>query len=127
MELTDRIKVVLKVNNLSPSELADKLGVQRSNVSHILSGRNKPGFDFIHRLLERFPNVNAHWLITGKAHVESGDEYSFESSSDETTGEKKTDIHRPESSKAIERIVIFYSDGTFQEYHQPSAPSADKL
>lgn len=127
MELTDRIKVVLKVNSLSPSELADKLGVQRSNVSHILSGRNKPGFDFIQKLLEQFPNVNAHWLITGKARVESGDDYSPESSSDETSGEQRIDASRPEINKAIERIVIFYADGTFRDYHQQPAPSADKL
>lgn len=127
MELTDRIKVVLKVNKLSPSELADKLGVQRSNVSHILSGRNKPGFDFIQKLLDQFPNVNAHWLITGKAMVESGANDSPETSSIQPSEKKQTDIRVEEDNKTISRIVIFYSDGTFQDYRQQPAASDDKL
>jgi len=51
---------------ISPSELADAIGVQRSNVTHVLQGRNKPGFQFISKLLETFPELNAKWLITGQ-------------------------------------------------------------
>ncbi|MCL2502155.1 MAG: hypothetical protein FWE30_07340 [Bacteroidales bacterium] len=65
--MRDRLLQFLQLEQLSPAKFADILGVQRSGVSHILSGRNKPGFDFIEKVLIRFPAVNAEWLITGKA------------------------------------------------------------
>ncbi len=61
-----RLQQFLELEQLSPSRLADILGVQRSGISHILSGRNKPGYDFINTFLLKFPNINAEWLITGK-------------------------------------------------------------
>ena len=58
------------MEGLSPSQFADKLGVQRSGVSHLLSGRNKPSFEFITRMLATYPRLNPDWLImgTGKAY-----------------------------------------------------------
>ena len=53
------------MEGLSPSQFADKLGVQRSGVSHLLSGRNKPSFEFINKMLVAFPKINPDWLITG--------------------------------------------------------------
>ncbi len=64
--MKDRLLQFLAAEQLSPAHFADMLGVQRSGVSHILSGRNKPGFDFIEKLLKRFPAINADWLITGR-------------------------------------------------------------
>lgn len=64
--MNNRLQQFLELENLTPSQLADKLGVQRSGLSHILSGRNKPGYDFISKLLTKFPTVNAEWIITGK-------------------------------------------------------------
>ena len=61
-----RLQQFLELENLSPARLADMLGVQRSGVSHILSGRNKPGFDFIQKLLTKFPSLSADWFLTGK-------------------------------------------------------------
>ncbi len=52
--------------NLSASQLADKLGIQRSGLSHILSGRNRPGLDFAIKVLEKFPDINPDWLLLGK-------------------------------------------------------------
>ncbi len=64
--MNSRLQQFLELENLTPARLADMLGVQRSGLSHILSGRNKPGYDFIYKLLTRFPAVNAEWLLTGK-------------------------------------------------------------
>lgn len=61
-----RLQQFLELENLTPARLADILGVQRSGMSHILSGRNKPGYDFIYKLLTKFPELNAEWFITGK-------------------------------------------------------------
>lgn len=61
-----RLEQFLKAENLSPSRFADQIGIQRSGISHILSGRNKPGFVFIEKMLLAYPSLNAEWLITGK-------------------------------------------------------------
>lgn len=64
--MNTRLQQFLDLENLTPARLADIIGVQRSGLSHILSGRNKPSFDFIKRILVKFPRINAEWLITGK-------------------------------------------------------------
>ena len=58
------------MEGLSPSQFADKLGVQRSGVSHLLAGRNKPSFEFISKMMAAYPKLNPDWLImgTGKAY-----------------------------------------------------------
>lgn len=60
-----RIETILDYYNLSASSFADKIGVQRSSLSHLLSGRNKPSLDFILKITEEFPEVNLYWLING--------------------------------------------------------------
>ena len=54
----------MKLNNLSASAFADKIEVQRSSISHILSGRNKPSLEFIQKVLTAFPKVSSDWLLT---------------------------------------------------------------
>lgn len=56
----------MKSQNLTSSQFADKLGVQRSGLSHILSGRNKPSLDFVLKVLAGFPDLNPQWLLQGK-------------------------------------------------------------
>ena len=65
MEIKDRINDIILQYALTPSRFADEIGVQRSNISHILSGRNKPSLDFILKVLEKFPDIDSDWLIKG--------------------------------------------------------------
>ena len=60
-----RFQTILDLENLSPAQLADRLGVQRSGISHILSGRNGPSFELLQRVVQSFPEISAEWLITG--------------------------------------------------------------
>lgn len=64
--MVDRIQLILKVNNLTASRFADEIGVQRSSISHILSGRNMPSLDLIQKILKRFPEIDSEWLLNGK-------------------------------------------------------------
>ncbi len=64
--MKDRLQKILAHLNISSANLAEKIGVQRSSISHIISGRNKPSFDFILKLLESYNEINAEWLIMGK-------------------------------------------------------------
>ena len=114
LDFTNRLKKILNYHQLTASLFADKIGVQRSSISHILSGRNKPSLDFILKVTNTFTDVDIYWLLNGKGafpkeqgpinKVFSPDESSIV----ETINSK--------SSKKMNRIVVFYEDGTFEEY-----------
>jgi len=64
--MKSRIAKLIKVEKLSSSKFADSIGVQRSSISHILSGRNKPSLDFIQKILSIYKNISSDWLLFGK-------------------------------------------------------------
>ena len=64
--MNTRLEQFLRAENISQSQFADTIGVARASVSHIIAGRNKPGFDFIESMLKQFPTLNVEWLISGK-------------------------------------------------------------
>jgi len=71
--MEDRLLKLLDAEQLSSAKFADVIGVQRSSISHILSGRNKPSFDFLQKTLIAFPMINADWLILGKGNMYEGE------------------------------------------------------
>ncbi|MBL4594149.1 MAG: helix-turn-helix transcriptional regulator [Flavobacteriales bacterium] len=113
MDLIDRFKYLMKLNNLTASAFADEIGVQRSSVSHILSGRNKPSLEFIQKIITRFPKVSADWLIAGVTNAEKqGVDIK------ETTPSKTAPSPTPSLKiKEIKKILIFYNDNSFEEFH----------
>jgi transcriptional regulator with XRE-family HTH domain len=130
---------------LSPTRFAEIIGVQRSSISHILSGRNKPSFDVIQSILVKFPKLNPDWLIVGNGEIyrkpvqtsifDYNEPQKKEIEKDEVLNiktpfnDKIDDIILskkgiPQSKvtedaineKKIERVVVFYEDKTFTEY-----------
>lgn len=65
MELKERILKILTTERLSASAFADRIGVQRSTISHIISGRNKPSLEFIQKIIPKFPNISIEWILLG--------------------------------------------------------------
>ena len=65
-----RIKILLEHFRVSPSQFADKIGAQRSAVSHILSGRNNPSLELLQKILTNYPQVNPDWLLMSKGNIE---------------------------------------------------------
>ena len=61
-----RLEIILDYYSLNASSFADKIGVQRSSMSHLLSGRNKPSLDFILKIIDFFPEIDLYWIINGK-------------------------------------------------------------
>lgn len=119
MLINDRVRLIIKANSLTSSEFADKIGVKRSNLSHVLSGRNKPGLEFLSKIIDSFPNVNASWLLTGTQRLGTFQEEVVEKTTSESTKENVTSgVSEPNSE--IEKIVVFYKDGTFSS-HLPTA------
>lgn len=64
-EMKDRIAHIIRAKNMTAGEFAFKLGIQPSNVSHLLSGRNNPSLDFVRKLKENFPEYSLEWIIFG--------------------------------------------------------------
>lgn len=113
MLIQERLQIIIKMHNLSPSAFADQIGVQRSNVSHVLSGRNKPSLDFLEKIILSFPRVNAHWLITG----EMPDATTVHAGVDEESPNVYETTSLPPKGKEVERILVFYADKTFSTYY----------
>jgi transcriptional regulator with XRE-family HTH domain len=137
-----RLEIILDYYNLSASAFADKINVQRSSLSHLLSGRNKPSLDFIIKVIEVFPEVDLYWILNGKGTFPKSEKiFSIQStkqevisdetntpdlfSTDQTNSKqpfinneigKKTISLSNNDVKTIERIVIFYTDGSFKNY-----------
>ncbi len=58
-----RLQIIIDHYQLSAASLADKIAVQRSSISHLLSGRNKPSLEFVLKLVRQFPEVSLYWLL----------------------------------------------------------------
>ena len=67
--MKDRITQFLASEGISPAEFADKIGVQRSSVSHVLNGRNYPSATFIQKMLGSYKTINPRWLLLGEGSI----------------------------------------------------------
>ena len=128
--MKDRIKQYMDHKGISAGELSSQLEVQRSNISHILNGRNKPGASFIEKLLVIFPDLNARWLLTGAGEmveIPVKDMQSAAPQQNVTKGieETKKDVLQTSlfsdtkvnaESKPIDKVILLFSDGTFTDF-----------
>jgi predicted transcriptional regulator len=127
-DFAKRLQKVIDYYNESASSFAEKIGVQRSSISHILSGRNKPSLDFVLKVLASFPEVELYWLLNGKGNFPSEEKTEVRIPiekiiKEESISSKVSDINQNEKNsstkkKIIERIVIFYTDGSFKNYDE---------
>lgn len=165
MNINDKIKQILIDKNLTPSYFADEIGVQRSSISHILSGRNRPSFDIIQKIIRRFPDLGYDWIMEEDSQQDFNSVgqvgYGASRMSAQPAGVNQYDRYAPQpvvpapsssrnqrneippshqhqqplsspmkvpsegaiplvpassSDKKVERILIFYTDGSFREY-----------
>lgn len=112
LEFTNRIKKLMEHYQLSAAAFADKIGVQRSSISHILSGRNKPSLDFVLKITNKFKDVDIEWLLNGKGNFPKKLTQNIATPTTPTLFSSEPQ----NTSKKIQRIVVFYDDGTFEEY-----------
>ncbi len=121
-----RLQFIIASHQLSASSFADRIGVQRSNVSHVLNGRNKPSFEFILKVIQAFPKVSAHWLMTGEQKVDFNQETKIpttivandiESIRTEKEGNVNNTVPSTlDSGKKVVKTLVFYDDFTFDTY-----------
>ncbi|MCX2680171.1 helix-turn-helix transcriptional regulator [Galbibacter sp. EGI 63066] len=130
-EFIKRLEKILDYYDLSASAFADRIGVQRSSISHLLSGRNNPSLDFVMRILQNFPEIELYWLLNGKGSFPPVDEETPTPAANLFTEEKlahksaedspavtsvKEKMEDKSQNNEISRIVIFYKNGTFEEF-----------
>ncbi|CAN1539127.1 Cro/C1-type helix-turn-helix domain [Flavobacteriaceae bacterium] len=142
-----RLEKILDYYNLNASSFADKIGVQRSSLSHLLSGRNKPSLDFILKINDIFPEVDLYWILNGKGNfpkIESSNEnvqspilnsdsptpinlfpkieapIEMEKNVNKTNSKQLPSNVNFEISDEIEKIVFFYKNGTFKIFNPNS-------
>lgn len=129
--MNKRLQQFLGAENISQSQFADSINVARASVSHILSGRNKPGYDFLESMARRYPSLNLEWLITGKGKMYKGQEDCagdarelppedvpgtaeptlFDDTASETLLQEASNGMR----RKITKILVFYDNGTYRE------------
>ena len=114
-----RLLQFLQAENITQSQFADILNVARGSVSHILSGRNKPGYDFIESLLLHYPQLNLDWLLTGKGKMYKDGFDEPVIPLEDTLFDVSQDVETVPGSREISHVLIFYKDNTFQEF-QPA-------
>ena len=111
----ERLSKLLRHYDLSSSAFADRIDVQRSSISHLLNGRNKPSLEFVMKVNDTFKEVDLNWLLYGKGEFPSGTKTNTISTTpiDQQVSNPPATTH---SKKSIDRIVIFYKDGTFKNF-----------
>ncbi len=120
---------------VNASQLSEIIGIQRSTLSHILSGRNMPSLDVIIKLLKAFPEISAEWLLLGaenniysskqkgsKGQISSSLPDLFTEEISVTDGEPKEGSPQKETADhkknkpTVEQVILLFSDGTFTHY-----------
>lgn len=126
-EFAKRLQIVMDYYGLTSSALADVIEFNRSSISHLLSGRNKPSLEFVMKILDKFPEVKLYWLLNGKGNfpetesIETNNQKSlFDSEPAPPVASKNVSVLDDKiiqtADGTIERIILFYKDGTFKEY-----------
>lgn len=142
--MKDRIRKFLIQEGISPSQFADEIGVQRSAISHILSGRNNPSYEIITKILNRYKRLNPDWLLLGNGSMYRSDatntissDVGLQSATPTPPMEKVDNLLNSQSNpavpedemhdqlsnvtnvnKPIERIIILYTDKTFEVFNR---------
>ncbi len=136
--MKDRIAHIIRAKNLTAAEFALRLGIQPSNISHLLSGRNNPSLDFVKKLKETFPEYSLEWIIFGRGPItvsepfapvtpiepvstDTYDEIPVEPMVEKTlfdqpkAEEKRLDQLMPSPTETLKQIILVYSDNTFEQ------------
>lgn len=125
-----KLEILFDYYQLNASAFADKIGVQRSSLSHLLSGRNKPSLEFVMKVVETFPEVDLYWLLTNQGEFPSinSPTPSFTTLETKTTRQEEqiaveatNSIPQQNESTIsaddlIEKVMVFYRNGTVKSY-----------
>ncbi|PHR72911.1 MAG: transcriptional regulator [Lutibacter sp.] len=115
LKFAERLKIMMSFYGLTATALAESIEIQRSSISHLLSGRNRPSLDFVLKVLEKYPEVELYWLLNGKGTFPKEEKVEMATPTlfQENDIENLNEISKDET---IDKIIIFYKNGTFKSY-----------
>ena len=134
-EMKDRIAHIIRAKNLTAAEFAVRLGIQPSNISHLLSGRNNPSLDFVKKLKETFPEYSLEWIIFGRGPMTESEPFLSPKPAPGAQEQVGTEAPKPQLAEGslfaedakleeepliplqkseLKRIVLVYADDTFE-------------
>jgi len=137
--MKNRIEQIMRHYGLTATQFATEIGIQRSALSHIMSGRNKPSLDFVIKMKQRYSEINTDWLLLGFGNMFGGkqpgnsnvsktkdshneplmvksEEQAPYGKMEIKMDENKKELPSMESDDEIERIVFFFKRGTFKTF-----------
>ena len=123
-----RLQKILDFYGVNATLFSEKIAFNRSTISHLLSGRNKPSLDFVMKVLQSYPEVDLYWLLYGKGSFPTplnkvNTQIKVTSKQNSLPGVEaensifKNMVLKKSNSSAIERIILCYKDGTFKQYN----------
>lgn len=137
--MNTRLKQFLAAENITQAQFADNINVVRASVSHVLSGRNNPSYEFIRSIMMKYPNLNIEWLMFGKGKMykeaktaplfnKLDEEVLFpeieeampEIQVEEVDGEIENNTPVNEikaiiNQRKVSKVIILFDDGSYQE------------
>ena len=132
--MINRINLIMRAKNITAKQFAEEIGIQPSGMSHILGGRNNPSLEFAMKVLRRYPEIDANWLLLGRGAMYGGDAMPQQPVEERQPAEA-LDVEVPETMPAdpvpiwddglsqpptdgrrVVRMLLMYSDSTFSEY-----------
>lgn len=141
--MKDRLNAIIENKGLTATRFAALIDANPSAISHLLKGRNKPGYDLLVNIAKAFPDISMDWLLTGK-----GEMYNFPENIEGSTPVKNATLNseKKESNepqkvykatapkfsspevaaiipsehirKEVKRIILFFTDGSFEDYNR---------
>lgn len=119
-EFAARLHKIMEFYGLSATAFSDRLGVNRSTTSHLLSGRNKPSLEVVMKILDEFPEVSLYWLMNGKGSFPTSSEQSKSTAPSPPSSPKEysnfESIDTKKGEKVLERVILCFTDGSFHTY-----------
>ena len=121
-DFAKRLQKILDYYSVSATAFSEELDVNRSTISHLLSGRNKPSLEFVMKVLQRYPEVDLYWFLNGKGNFPTNKKETptlIQKDKSTTSSHPPADFSKIKanlSDNSIEQIVIFYKNGSFKVY-----------
>ena len=125
-EVVARINIIREEKGVTAAALAEKIGVQRSSFSHLISGRNKPSLDLLVRLHEAYPEYSLDWLVFGTSTPPSSDRFVAVDKGVllppyvPPTHKQKVTQENPRISSKVVGTILLFEDGSFEHFSSKS-------
>ena len=104
--ISERFKIILKKKGITASEFSKIIDVQRSSISHIINGRNKPSLEIVTKVCRIYPDISLEWLINGNENKHT------------PTPFKESEKKKTKNEIDVEKIILLLKDGTFKTFNK---------